>query len=212
MIAYHFTNGPQLRDGRPLPPVGEWLEHVGPLVPCERGLHASEHPFDALEFAPGTLLHKVELAGGIIPHGSPVNKVVARRRRIVATLEAAPLMDRFARAQALKVAHLWNPPAVVLQFLNGDESKRVGARDAAWATAWDAARDAAWAAARDAAWDAARAAAWAAAWAAARAAAWDAARDAAWAAARDAAWDAARAEFARNVFEDFAALAAGGER
>jgi hypothetical protein len=38
---WHFT-GPTLRDGRPLPADGEWLEHAGPLVMCESGLHMSE--------------------------------------------------------------------------------------------------------------------------------------------------------------------------
>jgi hypothetical protein len=175
---YHFT-GDRLRDGRELPKVGVWLIHRGKLEPCQSGLHASEHPFDALQFAPGPMLHLVELGRKIIPHDG--NKVVARRRKIVATVDATDLLRKFARRVALDVLPLWpNAPEVVKQFLTtGDESLR----DAAWA----AARAAAWAAARDAAWAAARDAAWAAAWDAA----WAAARDAAWAAARDAAWAAA---------------------
>ena len=50
--AYHFV-GDELRDGRPVPPVGEWLVHDGPVKMCESGLHASRHPFDALMYAPG---------------------------------------------------------------------------------------------------------------------------------------------------------------
>lgn len=53
MKAYHFNNGHNLRDGRPLPELGEWLEHTGSLEPCESGLHASEHPLDALNYASG---------------------------------------------------------------------------------------------------------------------------------------------------------------
>ena len=49
---YHFTSD-QLRDGRPIPPVGEWLIHEGPLEMRCQGLHASAHPFDALTYAPG---------------------------------------------------------------------------------------------------------------------------------------------------------------
>lgn len=59
MIAFHFT-GPALRDGRPIPAIGEWLVHDGPVAICNSGLHASRHPRDALEYAPGPLLHKVE--------------------------------------------------------------------------------------------------------------------------------------------------------
>ena len=57
---YHFT-GSTLRDGSPIPEPGVWLKHDGPIVPCASGLHASEHPFDALAYAPGNMLHKVNL-------------------------------------------------------------------------------------------------------------------------------------------------------
>ena len=47
MMAYHFVNA-TLRDGRPVPPDGEWLEHDGAVVMCESGLHASLTPWQAL--------------------------------------------------------------------------------------------------------------------------------------------------------------------
>ena len=164
---YHFV-GDTLRDGRPVPPDGEWLEHVGPLIPCEAGLHASEHPFDAMRNAPGATLCLVELDGEIIPHGNPVDKVVARRRRIVRRIDATHLLRRFAADQALSVAHLWDIPPVVREYLTTlDESKRTAARlaareaagSAAWLAAGSAMRDAAWEAAWLAAWEAAREAA-----------------------------------------------------
>jgi hypothetical protein len=208
--AWHFTCG-TLRDGRPIPPVGEWLVQGGPLVPCESGLHASERLLDALAFAPGGTLHRVTLRGEITPHGSPADKLVARERRIDWTLDAVDterVLREFARWCARQVLHLWDAPDVVVRYLEtGDESLR----DAAGEAARDAAGDAAWAAAWAAAWDAraARAAAWDAAWAA-RAAAWDAAwaardaagdaaGDAAWAAAWDAAWAAQNTELTRLV-------------
>lgn len=83
---------------------------------------------------------------------------------------------------ALSVAHLWDMPDVVRQYLETqDESIRIAAREAAQAaqTAWDAARAAAWAT-------------WAAAWAAAQAAR-DAAEDVAGNAAMAAAWAGAQA-------------------
>jgi hypothetical protein len=204
-IAYHFHNG-KLRDGRPVPAIGQWLEHCGEIIPCQSGLHASLHPFDALTCSPGAILCKVEVED-YIEHGN--GKIVGRRRKILQQVDATALLQQFARDCASMVLHLWDAPEIVKQYLaTGDESIRAAAwaaaRDAAWAAAWAAARDAAWAAAwaaaRDAAWaaarDAARDAAWAAerdaAWAAERAAAWAAARDAAWAAERDAAWAAER--------------------
>jgi hypothetical protein len=162
--------------------VGEWfrLPESVPIRPCVSGLHASVHPFDAFEFAPGPLLHRVELRGELTPHGDPIDKWAGRERRIIASLDATDLLRAFARHCALDVLRLWRAPQSVRDYLEaGDEAKR----DAAWNAASAAASVAAW----DAAWDAASAAASAAA----RAAAWDAASAAASAAARDAAWDAA---------------------
>ena len=95
------------------------------------GLHASGHPFDALRYAPGSTLHLVHLDGELIAHGSPVDKIAARRRKIVATIEAEPLLREFTRKCALSVIHLWDAPEVVKQYLTtGDESLRAAAGDA----------------------------------------------------------------------------------
>ena len=171
MMGYHFT-ADTLRDGRPIPPIGEWLVHDGPLVVCKFGLHTSKHVFDALRWAPGPRLHRVQLLGELQPHGEPIDKYVGRRRRIIASLDATELLRGYARWCALRVIDLWNAPPVVREFLTtGDERLRDAAWDAAWAAAGaaaGAARDAAEAAAgaaAGAAWapeDAARAAAWAA--------------------------------------------------
>ena len=163
VTAYHFV-GATLRDGRPIPPDGEWLEHDGKVVMCHSGLHASRHPFDTLQFAPGSTLCLVECEDIVTEHD---DKLVCRRRRIVARIDATDLLWRAAREYAQAVLHLWDAPQVVKDFLaSGDESLSAAARAAA--------RDAALAAARDAARGAARAAACAAACAAA----WDAARGA----------------------------------
>ena len=176
ITGYHFV-GPTLRDGKPIPPNGEWLIHDGPIVPCESGLHASEHPFDALQHAPGETLCLVELEGDLASHGNPIDKWAGRRRKIIKRIDATNLLRRFAADQALSVKHLWDMPPVVMEYLTTlDETKRA----AAWDTAWDTALAAARAAARDAAWAAARAA------------------------ARDAARDAARTEFKNRVDLAFA--------
>jgi len=116
------------------------------------------------------------------------------RRLAIAQLGSAGVLDEklFARKCALSVAHLWDMPPIVRQYLeSGDDTIRIEALYAA-----DAAYDAAYAAyAADAAYDAAYAAyaAYAAAaYAAAAADAADAAADAAYAAAAAAA-DAAYA-------------------
>jgi hypothetical protein len=191
-LAYHFVSD-TLRDGNQIPADGEWLEHDGEVVICQSGLHASSHPFDALQYAPGQTLCLVEVDGVVTRQE---DKLVAKRRRIVKRIDAEPLMREFSRWCALQVIELWDAPEVVRQYLTtGDESLRGAARDAAWAAARDAARAAAW----GAAWAAARDAARAAAWGAARAAAWGAAWDAAWAAARDAARAAQRDRFKKMV-------------
>ena len=149
-IYYHFTND-RLRDGTPIPPIGEWLVFPGTPKICYRGLHASDHPFDALQFAPGNILHKVELIGIEEKH---TNKVVAKQRKIIATIDATDLLQSSARQFAVDVMDLWTPPGIVRDFLiTGDKSKA----PAAEAAAAEAAAGSAWPA---------RAAGWAAAWAA----------------------------------------------
>ncbi len=203
MTAYHFV-GATLRDGRPVPADGEWLEHEGEIEMCVSGLHASEHPLDALQYAPGETLCLVDIEGDIEMQG---DKVVGRRRRIVKRFDATELLWAFSRECALSVIHLWDAPDVVKQYLQtGDKALR----DAAWAAAWDVARDAAWAAARSAAraaaWAAARAAAWDVAWDVASAAAWDVASAAAWDVASAAARAAQRDKFKAAVDAAFEAL------
>ena len=150
-LAWHFlrANG-RLRDGRVAPPDGEWLTHTGPLVPCLSGLHASEDILDALWWAPGPIICRVELDGDVQEHGKPVDKLVAARRCILWRLDAETserVLRQFARWCALQVIDLWDAPAVAREYLEtGDESKR----DAAWTAARNAAQDAAWAAARHA--------------------------------------------------------------
>jgi len=166
ITAWHFV-GDRLRDGRPVPKDGIWLEHTGAIAICRSGLHASRDPFDALQYAPGPWLCRVECDGDIVEQR---DKLVCRRRRIVERRDATDGLRYFARMQALSVVHLWNAPDVVLDYLmTGDERIRAAASAAA--------SDAASAAASAAASDAASAAAWAAASDAARAAAWAAASD-----------------------------------
>ena len=198
---YHFVSD-TLRDGRPVPADGEWLEHDGSLKMCERGLHASPTAWEALQYAPGSVLCLVEM-DGIEKHKDHPDKVVGTHRRIIARFDATELLRAHARQSALSVIHLWGAPApaVVREYLEtGDESKREAAWDASQAAGRDPERVAAWDATRAAAWAAARATA---AWAAARA---TAERDATRYAAQAAAWDAAAKRFNDAVDAKFKEL------
>jgi len=169
VLAWHFV-ADKLRDGRPIPRKGVWLKHETECVMCEAGLHASRRLLDALQYAPGKMLCRVECVDVAAEQD---DKLVCHKRKIIARFDSEELLWRASRKFALDVIHLWPAPKVVIKFLKtGDKSLR--------AAAWAAAGAAAWAAAGDAA----GAAAWAA-WAAAG----DAAGDA-WAAAGDAAGDA----------------------
>ena len=163
--AWHFV-GATLCDGRPVPPDDEWLVHEGPIKMCYTGLHASTCILDALNYARHGTICRVEVAE-IAERDT--DKLVARRRRILWRVDDTDAILRaFARRAALSVAHLWNMPVVVRQYLEtGDENLRAAANDAARAA--NAAANAASAATRESAC-AASAAAWAA-WADSRGAA-----------------------------------------
>jgi hypothetical protein len=135
MIGYHFTDG-KLRDGRPLPPIGEWLIHDGPIIVCKRGLHASEEPLDALNYAPGPFLDRVELDGELQPHGDPVDKWAGRLRRRIGGIDATELLWNFARWCALQVIDEWYAPEIMREYLEtADPALRQAAGEAARA-AW----------------------------------------------------------------------------
>jgi len=147
---WHFHTG-KLRDGRPLPAVGEKLIHDGPVVPCESGLHASPTPLQALEWAPGPFVDRVVLTGTVVPHGNPVDKYAASERTMLWRIDATDALRHFACLCALDVLPE-NAPEIVRRYLTTrDESIRLAAwgaayaaRDTAWGAAWGAARDTAW--------------------------------------------------------------------
>src|SRR5271166_1776269 len=206
ILAWHFV-GDKLINGDPIPADGELLHYDGPMEMCKSGLHASERIIDALRYARGNTVCRVECFTDI--ERGP-DKFICRDRVILWRVNAELPLRAFARTQALNVIHLWNAPDIVREYLEtGDESKQSAARSAAWYaarsstdaaaaaastalssaeyTARSAARSAAWSAAWYAEWSAAESAAWYAAWYAAESAAWYAAWDAARSAAESAA-------------------------
>ena len=205
ILAWHFAST-QMRDGTPLAAPGGIERYDGVVEMCVSGLHASRLLMDALRYAPGTLLRRVECIDPVEGH----DKLVCYERRVLWECDMTAPLRLFARRCALDVAHLWSDqmPDVVREFLmTGDKAAAAAAeaaRAAAAAVAAEAAEAAAWAA--WAAWAvraaAARAAAAAAAVAAVAAEAAEAARAAAAAeAAEAAAWAAWAAAVAAEAAE-----------
>ena len=135
VLAWHFV-GATLRDGRQVPADGELLRHEGPLVMCESGLHASVRIIDALQYANGATICRVQ-CGGEIEHDD--DKLVCNERTILWRIDGTNLLRHFARECASDVSYLWDMPAIVRQYLEtgGAPIK---------ASAWVAAKIAAWAA------------------------------------------------------------------
>jgi len=142
---WHFS-GPVLRDGSPLPAVGEHLPWLVDIHPCKRGYHASVRPLDALRYAPGPWVARVRLHGETIEHGSPVDKLVAQSRECVtAYVDASNVLREFSMWSALQVIDLWDAPDVVQRYLAGG-GESIGAAWVARAAVRAAAEAAAWAA------------------------------------------------------------------
>ena len=128
--AWHFV-GDTLRDGSPIPKDGELLKFYGDIKICERGLHASKQPFDALQYAPGATLCYVSCGGNFMHQN---DKFVCTERTIIARMDATELLRYFARMQAVSCLENWEkePDAIILDWLmTGDEA----ARSAAWSAA-----------------------------------------------------------------------------
>ena len=143
----------------------------GDLKMCRFGLHASQKPLDALNYAKGNIASRVRLFGKRIDQD---DKSCATHRTHLWVADAEKTLFEFACWCAETALRRCQEKGI-----NTDERSWAAIRarrlwlegkitDEEWAAARDAAGDAAWDAAGDAAWDAARDAAWAAAWAAAR--------------------------------------------
>ena len=139
---------------------GSTLSINGPINMCKNGLHGSVKILDALGYASGPIITRVEISGDIIIGH---NKIVGRNRKCLwhySVQDSEELLRYFTRMSALYVADKWDCPDVVYEYLLTARNRaaawaaaRAAARDAAWAAARAAARAAAWAAAWDAAWD-----------------------------------------------------------
>lgn len=144
ILAWHFV-GETLRDGREIPADGETLTHVGEVIPCKQGLHASERLLGALRYAPGHTVCRVELWGDV-KHDA-YDKMAARHRRILWRIDAEQILRTFARRCALDDIHLWDAPRAVREYLEtGNKSIIDAAKHATEAAVKDCASPATWAA------------------------------------------------------------------
>ena len=220
MLAWHFlSEDKRLGYGdRRLVEVGQTLECEGEPALCYNGMHGSVRLIDALYYARGPIICRVEIEGDIIEGD---DKLCGRRRTVLWMLDATRILHEFACSCAEDALALVSEPdarsvaaiAAKRRWLAGEitDEELAAAQAAAWAAAVRAAAvraatcaAAVAAAACSAAWAAADSADAAAADSAARAAACAVARaavDAAGAAARNAAWNAewAAARTKRNA-------------
>ena len=69
-LAWHFLKDDAFtRYSNEKVEIGKTLKADGPLELCSNGMHASLHPLDALKYAPGFLLCRVEVEGkGVVCH------------------------------------------------------------------------------------------------------------------------------------------------
>lgn len=170
-----------------------------PIVICSHGLHFGRSILDALGYAMGATVWRVEGWGEAV---ESEDKLACEHRRHLWRLDIDAVLRRFACREALRVLPA-DAPACVREYLaladKASEEQMLAswyaARSAASTASWYAARAAAGYAARDEAWSAAGYAAGYAARSAARSAAGYAAGSA----AREAALDAARTRQARSL-------------
>jgi hypothetical protein len=200
MRAWHFSNSDctlEYDDNRKIL-LGKSLSVKCKPILCEQGLHGSVKIIDALNYAKGPVIWRVDITGCVVKGN---DKIVGQKRKAIAGgIDISDTLREFARWCALRVIHLWDAPEIVIEyFKTGDKNLRAAASDAATAAAMYAASDAATAAAMYEATAAARVAAMYEATAAARVAAMYEATAAARVAAMYAATAAARAEYNKKL-------------
>lgn len=125
LLAWHFVDD-ALRDGRRVPADGEKLSHDTAPSLCVSGLHASERILDALKYAPGNTICRVECEDVATRQS---DKLVCATRTVLWRVDGEDLLRDFARKVALDVADLWDIPDGVRKYLEtGNENFRVAAR------------------------------------------------------------------------------------
>ncbi len=158
------------------------------LIMCQCGLHASIDIMDALTYARGEIIRRVEISGSKI---IKPDKICAEYRKTIWAIPGEKLLIRFACFCALDVKENWKTPIpdILLRWLRTQDE---GIRDAARNAARNATQNAAKSSAERAAWSAAWSATESAAQSITEGATWNAAEGVTWGAARNAARNATR--------------------
>lgn len=125
--AWHFINKRRrlgYGDGRVVR-VGRTYKIKGDPVLCHWGLHGSVRIVDALEYASGPILCRVEIGGKIIKGD---DKLVGTKRTVLSMVDITEELRALARKCALDIIHLWDAPKIVVDYLKtGDENLRAEA-------------------------------------------------------------------------------------
>jgi len=147
----------------------------GEIQICGNGMHGSKRIIDALKYANGSIVCRVDITGGIIEDD---DKIVGRNRRIIWMRDVTNILHEFACRCAEDDIRLVSEPdprsIAAIKAKRDWLAEKIS--DEELATAWEAGGHAAWEAAGHASWEAAGHASWEAAMRAAGYAARDAAR------------------------------------
>jgi len=138
MKAWYFsTEEKKLRydDNRDIK-IGGTHEIQGEPILCKHGLHGSVNILDALGYAPGPIVYRVELSGKM---DIGIDKISAQKRTYLeGGVDISDVLREFTRWCALQVINLWDAPDVVREYL---ETGKEELRDAARAATRAATRD-----------------------------------------------------------------------
>ena len=166
ILAWHFvTDNRMLAHQAPpmeVAPGYIYGEPKGDIIICERGMHASRRVYDALSFAHGSQLCRVQVWGDV---AEQPDKIVGRYREVLAIRDVASEL-RLWGCWCIRNTPI-NGGKAVWDLLTDERSRKAievaerfarneATREelaAAWAAAWNAAWDIARDTARDTAWD-----------------------------------------------------------
>lgn len=180
MLAWHFIKKNKRMgygDNRKVKAGKTYKLKTGDPELCENGMHGSKRLIDALRYAPGCILCRVNITGNIIKGD---NKIVGRERMVLWMVDATNILHEFAclctedalslmdspdkrSRNALAVKRKWLGVRATDDELIATTAAACAARGAVCEAAWETeggARDSAWAArVARMAWNA-----WGAAW------------------------------------------------
>jgi hypothetical protein len=95
ILAWHFLTDERRmsRGPRTLVEAGKTYRATGPLELCKNGMHASRRAIDALSYASGSVVCRVEMGGEVI---HDTDKLVARSRKVLWMADATTTLHEFS--------------------------------------------------------------------------------------------------------------------